>query len=192
LDDADDPAEDDNPLPSPRKQDVSPVISSSMLMIVKWEIAALKRTGGYNARENNLFHPDQAEKNAREEEDNTLPNESYQSSLPRPVDVVEYRKMCKLHSVSCRTGFSDTINDLSSTIFKSVTEYKQTYTYDKLVQGAITKKFASGNEILAVHQDMAMIETALEEKKLMEWGDLEFEIPLSCKGTTLKIKITNI
>src|SRR5216117_3935856 len=125
-----------------------------MLMTVKWEISALKRTGGYNVKENNLFHPDQVEKEG-EKEDKTQPDESYRYSIFHPSTFFKYRQMCKIHSVSCRAGFVDTVNNLSLIILNSVAEYKQTFTFDKLIQGAITKKFASGEEILAVHQDIA-------------------------------------
>ena len=182
-----------NPLPSPRKQDVFPsalFFSSEMLMIVKWEIAALKRKGGYNVRENNLFYPGHIEKEG-EEEDEAVPNESYRYSLTHsPVDIAEYNdtEMCKIHSFGYKAGFADTVNNLSSTILKSVAEYKQKFTFDELFKAAGAKTIVSAEEVFIVHQDIALIESALKEKKLMTWGDLCFENPVSCKGTTLKSK----
>src|SRR5271167_1614467 len=160
-------------------------------MIVKWEIMALERKGGYNVRENNLFHPGHSERE-EEEEDKTVHNESYRYSISHPpVDIAEYnnnREMCKIHSTGYRAGFADTINNLSLTILKSVDEYKKTFTFDKLMKAAAAKKIVSAEEIFIVHQDIALIESALKEKKLMAWGDLSFETTLSCKGTAPNVK----
>ena len=157
-------------------------------MIVKWEITALKRKGGYNVKENNLFYPGHSEKEG-DEEDETVPNESYRYSL-RPVDVAEYnnREMCKIHSIGYKASFADTVNNLSSTILKSVAEYKQKFTFNELFKAAGAKKIVSAEEVFIVHQDIALIESALKEKKLMAWNDLDFKNPVSCKGTTLKSK----
>ena len=97
--------------------------------------------------------------------------------------------MCKIHSVVCEAGFVDTVNNLSSTILRSITEYKQKFTFDKLFKAAREKKIVSAEEIFIVHQDIALIESALKEKELITWGDLEFENPVSCKGTILKSKL---
>jgi hypothetical protein len=159
-----------------------------MLIIVKWEIAALKQKGGYDVRENNLFLPNRGEKEGEEGADETLPNESYRYSRPPPVHVAEYREMCKTHSIGCNAGFVDCVNNLSSTILKSLAEYKQTFTFDRLLNAVSAKKIISADEIFIVHQDISLIESALKEKKLMTWGDLAFENPLSCKGTNPKSK----
>lgn len=97
--------------------------------------------------------------------------------------------MCEIHSIGHKAGFVDTVNNLSSTILKSLAEYKQTFTFEQLVQGAVAKKIPSADEIFMVHQDIARIESALNEKKLSTWGDLDFENPLSCKGSILRSKL---
>jgi len=155
-------------------------------MIVKWEIAALKRKGGYDVRENNLFYPGHRVEEG-DNEDETIRNKSYRYSLP-PVNAAEYnnRKMCKIHSIGNRASFSDTVNNLSSTILESVAEYKQKFTFDKLCKAASTTKIGVLDEIFILHHDIALIESALKEKKLMTWNGLDFENPISCKGTTLK------
>ena len=95
--------------------------------------------------------------------------------------------MCKIHSIGCKADFVDFVNNLSSTILNSLAEYKQTFTFDRLLK-AVAAKFPA-DEVFIVHQDISLIESALKEKKLMTWGDLVFENPLSCKGINPKSKL---
>ena len=134
--------------------------------------------------ENNLFHPNCGETEG-EEPDKNVSNESYRYFLSLVV-IAEYRGMCEIHSIGHKAGFVDFVNNFSSTILKSVAEYKQTFTFDRLIQGAVAKRYPCADEIYMVHGDIAMIESALTKKKLLTWGDLDFENPLSCTGNILK------
>lgn len=161
-----------------RKDVVALVLSSEVLIIVVWEEQALRRKGGYDKKENNVYDP---KKDVIQIKGELRKYNEFKFSIPFSLHS-NSRNLCKWHSCGQNVGFSETVDRLRRAIMKAVDLYEKNCSLDNLLDEAERDDI---EVVFSTHHTLQELKECTKDSVLSEFENMPLEDPIKCNGNIL-------
>jgi hypothetical protein len=183
--------EDEDSLIEQKERCISPLTKVALTMVVRWEISALRRTGGYNVLENNL-HMEGASRTDGPGKDKPDAQQSLEESsyeyVP-PFSALIFRGFCPHHSTSRRLHFVRTVQSLAKAIEQIIASFTKEFDKTQMGNFSYNRKLGLGHEITLTYGTIHKVRVCLERGIPFESKDGKDE-PLDCPGTHPRLPCT--